>query len=450
MLTRIEIDGFKTFENFELDLRPFSAVVGPNASGKSNLFDALRFLSLLSQTDIRSAMQDLRGEPEELFRRTTAGLSDTIRFAVEVLLDSDGIDAFGTTYVINARRLRYELCLSIQRGPRGNARGIFVSHERCETITKKEDRATFLDRRLIGSSARKTPFISMVEEDGRKSAIEIRQDGPAQSGTSKRGRPITLPATSATRTALSTIATADFPHLYALRDLLGSMRFLEINPTAARMPSDRFESKTLRPDASNLAAVLAFLRDESSTQERPEGVINDISADLSALIPSVSKVTVIDNDKDYSFGVTTSEGLNFSSRVISDGTLRLLALLTILDDPNRRGILCFEEPENGVHEGRISALVELLREAAQLNDYADDPLFQVLINTHSPAVLNSLNDPEIVAADTVTVIDPKTKTRHNRTRMRVGVTSDNLDLDPVRFLTRAEVNHLLRKTSGQA
>ena len=225
-----------------------------------------------------------------------------------------------------------------------------------------------------------------------------------------------------------------------------------------RVPHDGFQGWCRNPSESyqnsivhHYAAVLTQpLRDESSTQERPEGVINDISADLSALIPSVSKVTVIDNDKDYSFGVTTSEGLNFSSRVISDGTLRLLALLTILDDPNRRGILCFEEPENGVHEGRISALVELLREAAQLNDYADDPLFQVLINTHSPAVLNSLNDPEIVAADTVTVIDPKTKTRHNRTRMRVGVTSDNLDLDPVRFLTRAEVNHLLRKTSGQA
>nr|QQZ49753.1 AAA family ATPase [Phenylobacterium glaciei] len=63
MLTRIEIDGFKTFEHFSLDLQPFTAIVGPNASGKSNLFDALRFLSLLAQVDIRTAMQDLRGLP---------------------------------------------------------------------------------------------------------------------------------------------------------------------------------------------------------------------------------------------------------------------------------------------------------------------------------------------------------------------------------------------------
>ena len=81
MLTRIEIDGFKTFEGFALDLQPFSAIVGLNASGKSNLFDAIRFLSLLAQFDVRTAMQGLRGEPEELFRRTEAGLSRQVSFA---------------------------------------------------------------------------------------------------------------------------------------------------------------------------------------------------------------------------------------------------------------------------------------------------------------------------------------------------------------------------------
>ena len=48
MLTRIEIDGFKTFEGFSMDLAPFLSILGPNASGKSNLFDAIRFLSQLA------------------------------------------------------------------------------------------------------------------------------------------------------------------------------------------------------------------------------------------------------------------------------------------------------------------------------------------------------------------------------------------------------------------
>lgn len=84
MLTQIEIDGFKTFENFRLDLRPFTAIVGPNASGKSNLFDAMQLLSALADHDIHSAMQGLRGEPEEFFRQTSVGPSNKITLAVEV------------------------------------------------------------------------------------------------------------------------------------------------------------------------------------------------------------------------------------------------------------------------------------------------------------------------------------------------------------------------------
>src|SRR4051794_32148083 len=109
-------------------------------------------------------------------------------------------------------------------------------------------------------------------------------------GATKRGRPVTLPAAEASRTAPSTITTAEFPHLYALRDLLGSTRFLEINPQAARKANDRFESGDLKPDASNLAAVLANLKENTSKEERPEGVIADISSDLTSLIPSVRSV----------------------------------------------------------------------------------------------------------------------------------------------------------------
>ena len=387
MLTRIEIDGFKTFEGFSLDLQPFSAIVGPNASGKSNLFDALKFLSLLAKNDIRTAMQDLRGEPEELFRNTEQKYFNEMKFAIEVLLDKEGTDSFGTHYIIRSQRLRYELALSIKNDQKGNPRGIFVTRERCIAISKKDDRAFFLKKANVSYAGRVNPFIGMRGGNGNEAmAFEIRQDGPAgEHGATKRGRPITLPAIEASRTALSTIATAEFPHLYALKDLLNSIRFLEINPQAARKPSDRFERKELRPDASNLAAVLAHLRDDTSTEDRPEGVISDISLDLSSLIPSVKSVNIFSDGsaKEYSFGIATSDRLEFSSRVISDGTLRLLALLAVLDDPNRKGVLCFEEPENGVHEGRIASLVDLLRDAASnARSVGREQLFQVLINTH--------------------------------------------------------------------
>lgn len=448
MLTRIEIDGFKTFESFSLDLRPFAAVVGPNASGKSNLFDAIRFLSLLARTDIRTAMQDLRGEPEELFRQTEAGPFPRMKFAVEVLLDPSGADSFGSSYEIKAQRLRYEVEIAMKLGGRGLPKGIFVTRENCAAITRKDERSSFFSGAPVryGSSGSR-PFITTREEGGRPSAFEIRQDG-----ATKRGRPVTLPAAEASRTALSTITTAEFPHLYALRDLLGSTQFLEINPQAARRSSDRFESKDLRPDASNLAAVLAHLKEITADESRPDGIIVDISADLASLVPAVRSVKVFDDEdtKEYSFGVAMSEKLQFSSRVISDGTIRLLALLAVLDDPYRKGILCFEEPENGVHEGRIPMLVNFLRSAVSNSEtFGKEPLFQVLVNTHSPAVMGALQDEEIVAADSVSLIDPKTRTKAVKTRMRTGVRTA-LDLNPETDLTRAEVAKLLQRQSGEA
>src|SRR4051794_15036179 len=108
MLTRIEIDGFKSFEGFALDLQPFTVVVGPNATGKSNLFDALRLLARLAETDVRSATKGLRGEPLELFRTPNDGqVSKYISISVESLLPPSVIDPYGLEHTLTQRRIRY-------------------------------------------------------------------------------------------------------------------------------------------------------------------------------------------------------------------------------------------------------------------------------------------------------------------------------------------------------
>ncbi|WP_088184812.1 AAA family ATPase [Sphingobium sp. Z007] len=444
MITRIEIDGFKTFQGFAVDLQPFTALVGPNASGKSNLFDAFRFISLLAKYDIRHAMQGLRGEPEELFRRTPNGTTQSMSFAVEVLLHRSGTDAFGMAYDVPAQRLRYELELGILVGDDGMPRRVQVVRELCRPISKGEDRAKSYLKNAQVNYTRVSHFIRVNEE---KQAIEVRQDG-----RQKHGRPLTLSLKEASRTALSTISTAEFPHLYALREALGNISFLEINPQAARMDNDRFDEPKLKSDASNLAAVLARLKEETSTKIRPDGVLSDIAADLSSLIPSVSRLESLSNvsQRQHAYALQFTDDLSFSSRVISDGTLRLLALLTLLNDPERQGTLCFEEPENGVHEGRIPALVQFLRQSAMVSTDPDEPSFQILIATHSPKVMAALDDVEIVAADTVSEVDRETTKRAVRTRMRTGVQPSEDLYDPEHHLVRSEIEHLLQRSVDAA
>ena len=439
MITRIEIDGFKTFQGFAVDLQPFTALVGPNASGKSNLFDALQFLALLAKNDIRHSMQGLRGEPEELFRRTALSSAEKMSFAVEVLLPRSGTDAFGTSYLVPAQRLRYELELGLQFGHDGSPRRVQVLKEMCKPIAKKDDRARSLLHDTKVNYTKVNPFIRLNESGD---AVEVRQDG-----RQKHGRPVTLSLKEASRTALSTISTAEFPHLYALRETLSGISFLDINPYAARMTNGRFEELRLKSDASNLSAVLARLKEETSTIERPDGVLSDIAADLSSLINSVRKLESIDdkNQRQYSFSIKFNDGLSFSSRVISDGTLRLLALLTILRDPSRKGTLCFEEPENGVHEGRITALIQFLRDSCAISTDPENPSFQIIIATHSPKVMANLADSEIVACDIVSVVSAGSKEKIVRTRMRTGIKSMSDLIDHEHHLVRSEIEALLQR-----
>ncbi|MDE0039573.1 MAG: AAA family ATPase [Gammaproteobacteria bacterium] len=438
MITRIEIDGFKTFEDFSLDLHPFTAIVGPNASGKSNLFDAIKFVSRLAQTEIREAMRDLRGRPVELFRLTRPRRRRArMTFAVEVLLAPAGVDAFGTTFELRAQRLRYE----VEVGARLNDDNLFedvsIRRESCAPIAKKDERLPSIGNGSpIKYNGRLRPFISTTEARGEPKAMQIRQDG-----VNKHGRPVVLSAADAPRTALSTITTAEFPHLYALREMLASVQFLHVDPQASRRPADRLASRKLLPDASNLATVLAKLRAATRTELRPDGVLADIGGDLSYLIPSVARLRVTGSDSaaEYSFDIELADSLAFSSRVISDGTLRLLALLTVLNDPDHGGVLCFEEPENGVHEARISGLVDLLRRSSGYNVADQGGCFQILVNTHSPSVMATLQDEEVVVSDLVSTT-AKGRDRTMRTRMRGGVSDDSAV-----GLTRAEVDGILRR-----
>ena len=88
MITKIEIDGFKSFENFSMEFRPFTVIAGINGVGKSNLFDAMRHLSdLVSDKTLRESFETDRGSLFDLFTRYPSGeRKRRISYAVELLL----------------------------------------------------------------------------------------------------------------------------------------------------------------------------------------------------------------------------------------------------------------------------------------------------------------------------------------------------------------------------
>jgi predicted ATPase len=462
VLTRIEIDGFKSFEGFSLDLSPFAVILGGNASGKSNLFDAIQFLSYLAVDDLRTATRGVRGDMVSLFRQVSPLLrSKRLTFAVEVLLEPIVRDPWGKEAKLSHTRIRYEVEIAHTVDARGLER-LTVVREIATPVLSKEDhwrpydkspQRAFRDRFLKYS--RRTPWLdTQVEDEGRKVTFGIHQDGSA--GRTRSGH-------AAEATVLSSITTTDFPHLYALREELRSWRLLQLDPVGLRRPSPLDSDERLRADGANLAAVLYRIRNETRSAEREKGILPEIVAELSAIIPGVLDLHVEMNQdaREYRTRLVLRDGLEFPTTVISDGTLRVLALLTLLKDPQHRGVVCFEEPENGIHPARLGDLMRRLRKL--VTDPTDpdvdpsEPLIQLLMNSHSPVVLSALrqgNTGQVLFADLVVVTDPVTRTSHRKTRIRpiqpTGIQEEMFDPRSRPQVTAIEVQRYLATVNQEA
>lgn len=387
MITRLELDGFKTFQDFKLELAPFQVIVGPNGAGKSNLFDALRLISRLADADLRSAFQGLRGEAGELFTILPEGqTTDRMRLAVEMLVERQVQDSWGAQAGLKYTRMCYELEIARRIDEQGLER-LYVIREALNPILRGSD-AWF--KRHVGKTqeawrwlqplkaGRSKPFISTEMEAG-TATINLHQDGHG-------GRKASV-AEKVERTVLSGVTNTEFPHAFAAREEIRTWGFLQLNPEVLRQPGSMLAHPYVSPDGSNLPTALARMQAEDPL------ILNDISRDLANLVPGILRVEV---EKDlsrnrYVIWAKTQDGRSFSSRVLSDGTLRLLALVALKNDPQHRGVLCFEEPENGVHPFRLKNMVHLLRDlTTDFSDPAqsDEPLRQLLVNTHSPVLVS--------------------------------------------------------------
>ena len=136
MITYIKINGFKSFHNFEMEFRPFTVIAGANASGKSNLFDVLKLLGRLAETDhLKKAFKEQRGEFIELFTKLGENQYATeITFVVEMLVNRTVTDAWGNEAELNETRLRYELKIKRFTNSLG-IEDLAVTYEHLENIT---------------------------------------------------------------------------------------------------------------------------------------------------------------------------------------------------------------------------------------------------------------------------------------------------------------------------
>jgi predicted ATPase len=431
VLTRLKVSGFKNLLDAEIRFGPFTCIAGPNAVGKSNLFDAIRFLSFLANDTLLNAALSIRsegghsGDIRSLFHRAGDRHDEKMAFEAEMIVPSEGLDDLGQRAEAAITFLRYTLEIKYKTDFTLPSLGsLQLLREELEHINLGDAHRLISFphnvkawRQSVLHGRRTSPFISTIKKNGDGSEIKLHQDGT-------KGRPKSFLAANLPRTVLSTVNATESPTALLARREMQSWRLLQLEPNALREPDKFTTPPGLGADGSHLAATLFYLaRSEADLENRDQDVhtrvYDRVSARLSELIDDVYEVGI---DKDQqrellTLQVTERDGTVYPARSLSDGTLRFLALTVIDMDPAASGVICLEEPENGLHPDRIPAMLRLLQDIAcdpESPVGPDNTLRQVIVNTHSPAVVSQVLDDSLLSAELKEVIKEGTrcKTAH--------------------------------------
>lgn len=411
MLTRLEVQGFKNLLDVAVDFGPFTCIAGVNGIGKSNVFDAIEFLSYLASEPLVEASQRVRGasglkggDPRDLFWDGYRDHSRSISLAVEMIVPSEVEDDLGSPAKAATTFLRYELGLGyLPPEGEGSVGRLTLGHERLVHITKGDapkhlrfqHNAKRFRTSILTGQRRGGPFLSTEHREG-GTVINVHGDGGSF------GRPQPRAAVRAGRTVLSTVTTNDYPTILAARREMQNWRKLALEPSALRAPDNFSAPRALTANGSHLAATLYRIANENvkvlGKMDVPAvyAQVADRLSDLSGV--SVEELHVEPDAVREVFTLFLRErsGLQLPARALSEGTLRFLALCVLLEDPTVTGLICMEEPENGIHPANLPAMMNLVRDLAVDPEEVpnwENPFRQVIVNTHSPGVVQ-LCDPE--------------------------------------------------------
>lgn len=342
-VTRIAARNFRSLADVDVRLGPLNVLIGPNGSGKSNLLNTLRFLATTTRFDLTAAFARWNGF-EHIQRQ--AARPGEVRLTIEGMVSPH-----------SSLTALDEYTLTLKPG----ARAVL----RTETFTFKrvEGRG-----RRISVSGRRVQILDEAEGELTRTLADAQTTGLA-----------TLPKFSDDEGGRGVRDFAQF---------LSSIRVLEPDVEAARLPSRDVEAP-LAEDASNLANALGRLR------LKDPDAWSLLKQDLTRCLPGLVDVELVPvGGAARSVVVQLVEaGLTRPVELAdaSFGTVRLLALLTALHEPDPPSFTAIEEVDHGLHPYAMDILIDRMRAASTRT--------QILAATHSPTLVNRLAPHEIIVCD---------------------------------------------------
>jgi predicted ATPase len=363
VLSRFRVQGFKSLLDVELELAPLVVLMGPNAAGKSNILESFLLLSrLVTEQTLAAALEPpMRGYPLEAFSLREGGLEGLLKQDRAELALSAFVRPAGANGKTPPAPLYYRVGVRTQ--PKTGS--LEVADEYLARLTREGEREG--DPEKIKQKPR-------IERSG--DSLLVRQFGGAGA---PRHQPLGLNRTLASNRQFT--GEHRYPDFDRLRTELSAWQTYYLDPRVAmREPQPPREVKDIGPRGEWIAPFLYRLKASEAYSKH----FRAIGRALRSAIPSIEGLDVdLDPRRGTLDILIRQNGAPFSSRVISEGTLRVLALCCIAGNPWPGELVAFEEPETGVHPRRIEVIANLLSSMTAGRR-------QVVVTTHSPTLIAAM------------------------------------------------------------
>jgi predicted ATPase len=378
MIVQVEALGYRSLYYIKEALAPFQVLVGPNASGKSTFFDVIVFLAdLLREREGVAAA--VRGRAADVRDLTWLRQGKAFELAVEAAVPT-GLQARAAT---EATRVRYEV--RVGQHPATGETSLLAEALWLRSEIDQEP-FIFLQPSIFPDVAPQPVSILRAGYNPAPGWHQVLNKQPESGNDYFRAE--TSEWNNLFRLGPGRSALANLPEdeekfpiaLWFRRLLFDGVQRLALNSEALRRPSPPGSPRHFLPDGSNLPWVVRDLEERA-----PERVAAWV-AHLRTSLTSLQNIRTIDRPEDRHryLVLEYDNGLQAPSWLVSDGTLRLLALTILAYIPELGGIYLIEEPENGIHPLAVETVLQSLSSVYDA---------QVLLATHSPVILG-LTTPE--------------------------------------------------------
>ncbi|MBN1352248.1 AAA family ATPase [candidate division KSB1 bacterium] len=379
MFTRIQTRSFRCLKAVDQSLGRFRALVGPNASGKTTFLDVIGFLGDLmrSRGDVLGTTRSRSTNFENLLWKNEG---ESFQLALEANIPESirarmGENKQHFTYV------RYEIDIGFDKADNE----IGINHETLWLLKPGEGES--IQYRFSFPEIRSTVTTILLKSGKNRNAAITKKPGGNDNYYAHGKKDTYTPSFKLGRgkSALANLPADEenFPVSAWFRNLLdqGVQPFI-LNSQAIHLPSPPGKGRRFQTDGSNLAWVIADLRKNAKQ-------FNLWLSHVRTALGDINDIDTIERpeDKHRYIVLRYFNGAEVPSWLVSDGTLRLLALTIPAYLTDLEGTFLIEEPENGIHPRAIEAILQSLSSV-----YSG----QVLIATHSVIALNMLDPHQIL------------------------------------------------------